>query len=46
MAVIKVDFEFFTGLIAQKTEIFSGLVGIPAAVKKTTVFLPAQLQGM
>jgi len=46
VAVIKADFEFFTGLIAQKTEIFSGLVGIPAVVKKTTVFLPAPLQGM
>jgi hypothetical protein len=46
VAVIKADFEFFTGLIAQKTEIFSGLVGISAGVKKTTVFLPAQLQGM
>ena len=46
MAVIKADFEFFTGLIAQKTEIFSGLLDILAVVKKTTVFLPAQLQIM
>ena len=46
MAIIKADFKFFTGLIAQKTEIFSGLVDILAVVKKTFVFLPAPLQGM
>jgi hypothetical protein len=40
--MINADVEFLTGLIALKTEEFSGLVD----VLKTVVFLPAPLQGM
>jgi len=35
---------FLTGLIALKTEEFSGLVDVLKTVKKTVVFLPAPLQ--
>ena len=44
--MIKADGEFLTGLIALKTEEFSGLVDVLKTVKKTNVFLPAQWQGM
>ena len=42
--MINADVEFLTGLIALKTEEFSGLVDVLKTVKKTVVFLPAPLQ--